>query len=309
MTEGAPESTGIVFVNYHSESLIGPRAVRLAADGYRVVVADNSDTFPDGAIPRISMGGNQGFAVACNRATKALPPEVTAVCFHNPDVDCSAIALRHLRRALDAQSRPGAVAPAERVGALIRDRGYRYPGAVREVFLALRLVLLWRLGRASSPPGTGGRTRLRGGGGRRFAGGGLLMVSRAAHDAIGGFDERFFLYMEDLDYWHRLGQGGFQTEFEPGVVILHALGTGSPITAIQREVLRWVGVELFKEITGGHWRAYRLIHRAVLKLVPSPTPPLVEQVRSRWNARATPLSTSAAIRAFARQHTSEPHRP
>ena len=126
------------------------------------------------------------------------------------------------------------------------------------------------------------------------------MVSRTAHEAIGGFDERFFLYVEDLDYWHRLGRAGFQTDFEPDVVIDHASGTGSPMTAVQREVLRWVGIELFREITGDPWRAYRYIHRAGLKLLPAPIPPLVEEVRSCWDAGATPIATSAAIRTFAR---------
>jgi len=295
---GKDPTIAVVFVNFHSEALIMPRAMALISAGLPVVVADNSATFPDGPIRRVQMDGNEGFGAGCNRGVESLPADVNVVCFHNPDADAHPDQLRTLRAALDAQPRGGAVAPAERVGALTRDRGYHYPGFGRELALATRQAWGWRSpGSAPAPPRP---PQTRGGRGQRFAGGFLLVVSRAAHEVIGGFDEQFFLYMEDLDYWHRLGLAGFQTEFEPSVVIDHASGTGSPLDSVEREVLRWIGIELFAEKSGHDWRPYRSIHRPLLSLAPAPVAPLVEEIRSRWHDNATPFGTSERVRSFVR---------
>ena len=38
--------------------------------------------------------------------------------------------------------------------------------------------------------------------------GSCLLVRRAAFDAIDGFDSRYFMYMEDVDFGDRTRQGG-----------------------------------------------------------------------------------------------------
>lgn len=297
----------VVFVNFHSEHLIGPRASMLADEGFAVVVVDNSGTFPEGGVRRVEMDGNQGFGAACNRGVAALPAQVDTVCFHNPDVDARPQVLRSLHLLLREQRAPGAVAPAERVGRMVLERGYHYPGFARELALAARSAGRWRYRGARLPltapaQPASGPVRPRGGRGRRFAGGGLLVVDRRAHEAIGGFDEEYFLYVEDLDYWHRLGRAGYQTEFAPHLRIDHTAGTGSPLDGFQREVLRWVGVELFAEKRAAAWLPYRHLHRWLLSSAPIPPSPLMREVRARWDEGATPSATSEAVRALARQN-------
>jgi len=51
--------------------------------------------------------------------------------------------------------------------------------------------------------------------------GAVLMVERAAFDAIGGFDENLFLYKEDEDLCLRLRRAGGRVIYEPGVVVRH----------------------------------------------------------------------------------------
>ena len=43
---------------------------------------------------------------------------------------------------------------------------------------------------------------------------------------MGGFDERFFMYAEDLDLCRRIGEVS-KTMYYPGVSIYHAYGKGS----------------------------------------------------------------------------------
>lgn len=52
--------------------------------------------------------------------------------------------------------------------------------------------------------------------------GGAALYRRAAWDAVGGFDERIFLYYEDLDLALRLAAGGAHCRLAPGARAVHA---------------------------------------------------------------------------------------
>lgn len=56
--------------------------------------------------------------------------------------------------------------------------------------------------------------------------GAFYLVRRSLFEALGGFDERFFLYLEDLDFSKRSGEGGWRTRFLAGARAFH-LGGGS----------------------------------------------------------------------------------
>jgi N-acetylglucosaminyl-diphospho-decaprenol L-rhamnosyltransferase len=61
--------------------------------------------------------------------------------------------------------------------------------------------------------------------------GGAALYDRAAFEAVGGFDERIFLYYEDLDLALRMAAAGGRCRLAPGATALHAysasLGAGS----------------------------------------------------------------------------------
>jgi GT2 family glycosyltransferase len=61
--------------------------------------------------------------------------------------------------------------------------------------------------------------------------GGAALYARSAFDAVGGFDERIFLYYEDLDLALRLAAAGGRCRLAPGARAIHAysasLGAGS----------------------------------------------------------------------------------
>ncbi len=65
-----------------------------------------------------------------------------------------------------------------------------------------------------------------------FATGACMFISRKVFEKIGQFDEKYFLYLEDMDFSYRAKKAGFKILFEPKAVIWHknaqsAGGSGS----------------------------------------------------------------------------------
>ena len=54
-----------------------------------------------------------------------------------------------------------------------------------------------------------------------WAVGAALLIPRAALDDVGPFDERFFMYAEDLAWCHRAATGGWSIRFDPCAVVVH----------------------------------------------------------------------------------------
>lgn len=61
--------------------------------------------------------------------------------------------------------------------------------------------------------------------------GAAILISRAVIERIGLFDERFFLYFEDLDFCLRTTHAGFTVHINPDVIAEHAVSAGSHIIA------------------------------------------------------------------------------
>jgi N-acetylglucosaminyl-diphospho-decaprenol L-rhamnosyltransferase len=54
--------------------------------------------------------------------------------------------------------------------------------------------------------------------------GSCLVVRRTAFEEVGGFDEGFFMFMEDVDLGRRLGEAGFQSRWVPDASVVHTGG-------------------------------------------------------------------------------------
>jgi len=69
-----------------------------------------------------------------------------------------------------------------------------------------------------------------------------LMMSRAAVERIGGFDETFFGYHEDVDWCARARQAGFRVVFNGRAIIFHkGFGAADPSRPIKFPVLYFLG--------------------------------------------------------------------
>ncbi len=60
--------------------------------------------------------------------------------------------------------------------------------------------------------------------------GAAVWLRRSGLDAVGGWDERYFMYMEDLDLCRRLRQAGYEVAYEPGAAVTHVQGASTSRT-------------------------------------------------------------------------------
>jgi N-acetylglucosaminyl-diphospho-decaprenol L-rhamnosyltransferase len=57
--------------------------------------------------------------------------------------------------------------------------------------------------------------------------GAFLLLRRTAFDAVGGFDERQWMYAEDLDLGWRLRDRGYRTRYVPRALVAHSAGAAT----------------------------------------------------------------------------------
>lgn len=248
-----------VIVNYNAgDALVGCVRSVLADDPEAgVVVVDNDSAddslarltaaFPE--VPIVATGGNLGYARAANLGIAATRDPVVAVL--NPDTEIHPGTAAALTRRFAAEPRLGAIGPQLR-----NPDGTVYPSA-RTIPSTLDavghgLAFFWWPGNPWSRAyrATGADPAV-----PRdvdWLSGAAIWLRRSALDEIGGWDERYFMYVEDVDLCWRLRRAGWGVAYEPGAVVTHHLGVstaGAPYRMIaehHRSLLtfarrRWTG--------------------------------------------------------------------
>lgn len=195
-----------------------------------VVMADNgsADGAPEEALERfpgtqlLRTGANLGYGGAVNRAIAGTAPEDEFVIVANPDVVWGPGSIDALLEAAARWPR------AATLGPLIRDPdGSVYPSA-RHLPSLVRGGMHAVVGFAwKRNPWTKSYRQESAEPSERPVGwlsGSCLLVRRAAFDEVDGFDERYFMYMEDVDLGDRLGRAGWLNVYVPSAEILHDKG-------------------------------------------------------------------------------------
>ena len=177
-------------------------------------VAAVRDRFPDVEVCKLSE--NLGFGRALNRATRAIDGD--PMVFLNNDVECEPGFLRELLNAAE----PGVEMVA---GVLVQDD---HPHLIDSAGVVVERDTLMafdylhgepvdRLDSASPPLGPCG---------------GAALFRRGAFESLGGFDERIFIYLEDVDLALRASAAGMQCGLAAKARVRHAysasLGSRSP---------------------------------------------------------------------------------
>jgi N-acetylglucosaminyl-diphospho-decaprenol L-rhamnosyltransferase len=237
----------VLIVTYNSARLIGPLLSRLqeelAGVAAEVVVVDNASA--DGTAARIrrehpwvtlvASAVNLGFAAGNNLAAKHAAGRYLMLL--NPDAIPAAGALA---RGIELMDRHPGVGLAG--GELRGADGSRQPSA--RMFPTLRDELFTLSGLAARYP----RSRLFARLDRRWADpeaaaevdwipGAFVFIRAQDFAMLGGFDERFFMYYEEVDLCRRLRAAGRRIQYWPELKAMH-IGGASAKTVKQARVSR-----------------------------------------------------------------------
>jgi GT2 family glycosyltransferase len=91
--------------------------------------------------------------------------------------------------------------------------------------------------------------------------GAALAIRREAFDAVGGFDESYFMYAEDLDLCYRLQGASWEVHFTPAATVVH---TGGASTTQQRRTMTG---QLFASLVHFYERHYSVLQLIELRVV------------------------------------------
>lgn len=224
----------VCIVAYNNEDTIGGclRAVRKACDAFEaeVIVVDNASRDGTAAVvaqfgPGVALSRasrNLGFAAACNRALQRARGEF--VLFLNPDTEPTPDSLSSM---LDYMAKHPGVGL---LGCVLREPRGKHQRSVRDFptfgsafhqFTILRLLavckqeyLRYRMRdfdyARTTPVGA--------------VMGAAILARRDVLQQVGGFDERFFMYYEDVDLCKSIWNAGLKVVYFADATILHLGG-------------------------------------------------------------------------------------
>jgi N-acetylglucosaminyl-diphospho-decaprenol L-rhamnosyltransferase len=223
----------VVVVSYNSRDTLRDCVEPLVGvAGVGVTVVDNAspdrslEAIADLPVQAIESGRNGGFAFGCNIGMAA--GSAPLVLFLNPDARIDAEGLERLAAVLEAEPDVAIVGPrlledGDRLVASMRR--YQRAGSTWAQALFLHRVLrraAWA-NEIVREPAAYERVAY-----PEWLSGACMLGRRSALEPIGGFDEGFFLYCEDMDLCARLRAAGHEIRYEPAVTVHHEGGRSAP---------------------------------------------------------------------------------
>ena len=241
---GQPErgdrAPAAVVVGYDSGACLLRCVASLRAAGIsEVVVVDNCSTdgsledlaAADAAVAVVPAGRNLGYGSAANLGAARTSADHVLVC--NPDLVVEPECVGRLVEVLDREPACAIVGPR-----IDNPDGTRYPSArafpswavaAGHAFLGPiapgnRWSRRYKMVRAAddSPGRYAGERRP-----ADWVSGACMMVRRTAFVSLGGFDESYFMYAEDVDLCWRARRAGWEVLYEPSAVVVHAQGVST----------------------------------------------------------------------------------
>ena len=234
---GATAQVSVIVVSYNTRDILRRCLARLreelaGVDGEAIVV-DNASTdgsadmvaaeFPEMRLVR--SGVNLGFAAANNRGFDLAQGRYLVLL--NPDafLDAGALAraLAHMERAPRVGIAGGRLRDTE---GRLQPSGRMFPSLLNEVLVTSGLAarypgsrLFGRFDRSWADPDRPAPVD--------WVPGAFTIIRRDALQRTGGFDERFFLYYEEVDLCRRAAGAGYEVWYWPDVGVTHIGGASS----------------------------------------------------------------------------------
>jgi len=230
---GAPV-IAVVTVAYRSNDVLGGFLESITTASVApvlTVVVDNRPTESSRAAELaqrngadyVALASNPGYGGAINAGIATLPSSVRWVLISNPDVVLNPGVIDALESIGESDERIAAIGPA-----VLNLDGTVYPSARRVPSLRTGVghalfVNLWhdnpwtRRYRQDADEAVTARDA-------GWLSGACLLVRRDVFDELGGFDEGYFMYFEDVDLGYRLGKAGYRNRYYPGAAVTHVGG-------------------------------------------------------------------------------------
>jgi GT2 family glycosyltransferase len=213
----------IVVVTYNSQACIADLLDSLDDSGaHSIVVVDNGSIDATVQIVegrtgvRLVRSTNVGYSGGINRGVREVP-DADAYLILNPDLVVRPGLLAPLKAALEEPG-VGVVAPL-----VLGSDGHRQDSLRREPTL-LRALGLNGTGIPLLSEYVTGDDQYVAPRDADWALGAAVMFSRACYDAVGGWDESYFLYSEETDFCLRARDAGWRTRLVPDAVVVHHEG-------------------------------------------------------------------------------------
>ena len=273
----APADVAIITVSYNSSAQLADflaSAIKSVASPTQITVVGNNSADIDNTqkltnqlgVNLLKLEKNVGYGAAVNKAVPGLEPQLTTLLVCNPDSELNVAAVHKLSEAV-TEEKVGVAGPR-----IFNEDGSVYPsarnipsirnGVGHALFANIWLGNPWtknylseaHLQDSTVPAG--------------WVSGACLAIRRDLFQKVGGFDDHYFMYFEDVDLGYRLGKLGFTNLYVPEVSIKHIGGESTKATKktmlrIHHEsAMRFIQVK-YKGIL---WAPVRGIIRIGLKL-------------------------------------------
>ncbi len=223
----------VVVVTYNSAETIASAVEQLAAvESVRVIVVDNASSDETVELVRtlpvetVALEQNGGFAHGCNVGWRA--GKAPYVLFLNPDARIDAGAVAALASELDRDEQVGAVAPRiEEPDGSLDFSLRRFPRLRSSFAQALFLHRVFPeapwVDEVIRDPAAYERPHP-----AEWVSGACFAVRRSLLEELGGLDESFFHYSEDVDICARIWRAGREVRFVPAALAEHEGGASAP---------------------------------------------------------------------------------
>lgn len=256
----------IIIVNYNVKYFLEQclHAVAKSATGFshEIIVVDNassdeSRSYLERRFPMVLFiwnNTNIGFAKANNQGLKIAKGEY--ILFLNPDTiipeDCLQRCMEHLKK----EQRAGAlgIRMLDGTGNFLRESKRGFPTPIAAFYKLTGLSALFPHSKKFSRYHMGHLDPLQNHITDVLAGA-FMMAPKHVLDKIGGFDEKFFMYGEDIDLSFRIQQAGFENHYFAETPIIHFKGESTKKGSLKHVRLFYGAMAIFARKHYGSWRA------------------------------------------------------
>lgn len=224
----------ISVVNYNTKNLVKQFikncTARSAGISYEIIITDNGskdgsvgfiekEILPNYPHVRLIAEKNRGFGAGHNRGVRESNGRFILIA--NPDLVMADDALIRLCRFLDENPKPGIVAPKLIYPDLSTQKScHAWPSALTPLYRRTGL------GKTRQGVRDLARYELREYDRQTprrvdWVVGACMLIRRETWNAVNGFDERYFLYYEDVDICKKVGAEGYEVWYNPNAAMIH----------------------------------------------------------------------------------------